>query len=223
MNAGFSNLATLKAQLLAPALQNRADWDPVILAIGRGVANAIEQFCNRKFMFAIGLMDVTQGERDHWYARCHPVTQFTKVELRYFRSDPWTDISGQPLAADEGKGLIHFGYTLGRRPIQVRITYNGGFFWEQIEPNTAGYPTAVPDEITNNPAGLNPNDFMLPAALQTAWFLQCRKVWEAIDKLGTKITEVGSNTRNASEALAGLDFIPMVQEIIRTYKRYQLT
>lgn len=223
MNAGFANLTTLKQQLLAPELQTRNDWDNLLQVIGLGVAGSFGRYCNRDFDWKIGAQEVTQGERDHWYVRRTPVSSFTKVELRYFRADPWTDISGQPLAADEHKGLIHFGYTLGRRPIQVRITYNGGYFWEQLEPSTNGYPTPVPDDITNNPAGIDPSSFNLPNDLIFAWVTQCRKVWEAADKIGSKITEVGSNTRNPSEALAGLDLVPEVKEILNSYIRYQLT
>jgi hypothetical protein len=229
MNAGFSNLTTLKAQLLATELQTDTDYDAKITAIGLGVASAFGRVCNRDFMWMIGATDVTQGDRDHWYSRRAPVSSFTQVNLRYFRADPWTDISGQPMSADEFKGLIHFGYTLGTRPIQVQIVYNGGYWWEQQEPTNAdgspneAYPTALPAEITAAPSGLNQNDFMLPADLQLAWIQQCRKEWEAIDKLGTQITRVGSNARNPEEVLAGLDFIPEVQRIVRQYTRYQLT
>jgi hypothetical protein len=180
-------------------------------------------------MWMIGATEVTQGDRDHWYARRAPVAVFSNVNLRYFRADAWTDISGQPMSADEFKGLIHFGYTLGTRPIQVQIIYNGGYFWEQQEPTNPNgsanpnYPTPIPNEITNNSAGLNPNVFMLPNDLLFAWVTQCRKVWEAIDKLGVNIARVGSNVRQPAEVLAGLDFVPEVQKVLQQYVRYQLT
>jgi hypothetical protein len=223
MNAGFSNLATLKANVLAPALVASTDYDARLLAIGLGVAKSFDNYCNREFTYGEGVLEVFSGDRPFWFARRSPVSVFTKVELRFFRGDAWTDISGQPLSADEEKGLIHFGYTLGRNPIQVRLTYTGGYFWEQKEPTDAGYPTATPTAITSNTAGLDPNKFLLPADLQFAFFMQVRKVWEAIDKIGDKISEVGSNARQTAEVMAGLDLIPEVRAILDSYKRYQLT
>jgi hypothetical protein len=224
MNAGFSNLTSLKAQLLNPQQLAKTDWDAKILGIGLGVAASFDGFCNREFCYGEGVKEVFSGDRPFWYARRAPVSVFTKVELRFFRADEWTDISGQPLATDEEKGLIHFGYTLGKQPMQVRLTYTGGYFWEQLEPTDDGYPTAIPDAITNNAAGLDPSKFTLPADFLFCWQMQCRKVWEAIDKIGDKILTVGSNARNPSEVMAGLDFIPEVQATLKQrYVRYQLT
>ena len=215
MNAGFSNLATLKAQLLSPSLLSSTDWDARVLAIGLGVAGAFEVFCNRKFKYTAGALDVTQGDRSCWYVQRYRVTQFTKVELRFFRADAWTDISGQPLAADEGKGLIHFGYTLGREPMQVRVTYNGGYWWPQLDSGDAGYPDTVPADITNNAAGIAATDFLLPAELQLAWFIQCRQLWAGMDKIGDEIAKVSENP--------GTQFVPQVERILTKYIRRQLT
>jgi hypothetical protein len=229
MNAGFSNLTSLKQQLLSPQMQARTDWDNKILAIGLGVATSFEGFCNREFAYAAGILEVFSGDRPHWFTRRPVVSQFTKVELRFFMADPWTNITGQPVSVDEEKGYIDFGYTLGRRPMQTRLTYNGGYFWEQQEPTNpdgsanANYPTPIPVDITNNLAGIDPGKFMLPNDLLFAWQMQCRKVWEAIDKIGDKILTVGSNARNPAEVMAGLDLIPEVQGILRRYFRYQLT
>jgi hypothetical protein len=225
MNAGFSNLDWLKKQLLADSLKADKRFDARILALGRGVASSFDRYCNREFVYGAGIQEVFSGDRPFWFARRAPVTQFTKVELRYFRSDAWTDISGQPLAADEEKGMIHFGYTLGRNPIQVRLTYNGGYFFNTLEPDDPNYqdPPAIPDDITNNSAGLDPQKFILPDDLLFAWVTQVRKVWEAVDKVGDKILSVGSNTKNPSEALAGLDMVPEVKTTLDFYRRYQLT
>ena len=222
-------MTSLKAQLLGTNVQARTDWDAKLTAIGLGVAASFDRYCNREFTYGEGVKEVFGGDRPFWFARRAPVSVFTTVELRYFRTDGWTDISGQPLATDEEKGLIHFGYTLGRLPMQVRLTYTAGFFWEQQEPLNAdgsansAYPTAIPSAITNNLAGIDPNKFMLPADLLFAWQMQCRKVWEAVDKIGNKILEVGSNARNPEEVMAGLQLIPEVQSILDGYKRYQLT
>lgn len=231
MNAGFSNLDFLKKQLLADSLATSTRFDARILTIGLGVADSFGQYCNREFVYDTGIQEVFGGDRPFWFTRRAPVTQFTKVELRYFRSDAWTNISGQPLSADEEKGLIDFGYTLGRNPIQVRLTYNGGFWFNTLEPKELGYidvhapqfNTLLPADITGNAAGIDYRKFLLPAALQMAWVTQCRKVWEAIDKVGEDILKTGSNARQTAEVLAGLDLVPQVKLILDKYTRYQLT
>ena len=220
MNAGFSNLTTLKAYLLAPALRPATDYDTAIATIGLGMADMFANHCNRDFAWNAAAADVAQGNREFWFCRRFPVASFTKVELRFFRADPWTDISGQPLASDEEKGLIHFGYTLGRSPIQVRVTYAGGYFWEQKEPTDAGYPTAVPDAITNNAAGIDAAKFLLPPSLKSAWLTQCEIVWKMRDKLGKQITD---DKAGGGFEIAGLDLAPQVQNMLQPFKRYQLT
>lgn len=223
MNAGLSNLTELKAYLLAKALRGSTDYDDAITSIGLGVAGTFERICNRDFAWQTGTQEITQGDRDHWYVRRSPVAAFTKVELRYFQADPWTDISGQPLAANEQTGLIHFGYTLGVRPIQVRITYDGGFWWPQLDPTDPGYPDTVPAEITNNTPGLNPKLFLLPSSLYQAWRTQCEISWKMHDKLGKNIAGEESKSRGPLYQINDEDLAPSVLRVLQQFKRYQLT
>jgi len=219
MNAGFSNLTWLKQQILAKTMANDTRFDDLIRAIGLGVAGQFAKICNRDWMYSTGIAEVGTGDRSFWYVRCAPVTQFTAVNLRFFRADPWTSILSQPLQANEETGLIHFGYTLGTPPIQFQIIYNGGYFWEQLEPNDPNYPSTIPSDITNNAAGLNPQKYMLPDSLRLAWLLQCKHVWSNQDKLGTDILSSG---KSASIRFPE-DFAPTVEDTLRTYKRFQIT
>jgi hypothetical protein len=219
MNAGFSNLDFLKKQLLAGTMGSDKRFDDLILALGLGVAGQFARFCNRDWAYQAGVQEVAQGDRSFWYVRRSPVTQFTNVELRFFRADDWTSIFNQPLAADEEKGMIHFGYTLGRSPIQFRVTYNGGYIWEQLEPDDAGYPSLVPTDINSNAAGLDPAKFNLPDELRLAWLLQCKHVWKNQDKLGTDILKNG----DVKSLRFPEDFAPSVEQTLTQFKRYQLT
>jgi hypothetical protein len=231
MNAGFSNLDWLKKQLLANTLASDKSFDAALLAIGKGAAAAMARWCNREFPYRQGIQEIFTADRSFWFTNRPVVSVFSAVELRYFRADAWTDISGQPLSTDESKGYINFGYTLGRNPMQVRLTYNGGYYFNTLEPDDASYidpgqPAwwqAAPADILQNAAGIDPCQFRLPDDLLLAWLLQCRKVWEAIDKTGEHVLSVGSNTRNPSESLAGLDLIPQVQGMLQPYKRFQLS
>ena len=219
MNAGFSNLDFLRRQVLANSLKTDTRFDQLIQSIGLGVAGQFGRFCNRDWAYQAGIMEVAAGDRMFWYARRAPVTQFTQVELRFFRTDSWVSIMSQPLQANEETGLIHFGYTLGRSPIEFRVTYNGGYFWEQLEPSDANYPSAVPADIENNPADLDPNKFMLPDELKLAWLLQVKHVWENLDKLGTDLLKSGK----VSSLRFPEDFAPSVEQTLNAFKRYQIT
>jgi hypothetical protein len=219
MNAGFSNLDYLKKQILAKSQSADKRFDDLILALGLGVAGHFARICNRDWAYQAGCQEVAQGDRSFWFVRRSPVTQFTNVELRFFTADTWTSIMGQPLASDEEKGLIHFGYTLGRSPMQVRVTYSGGYIWEQLEPDDASYPSLIPVDITSNAAGLDPAKFNLPDELRLAWVLQCKHAWKNQDKLGVDVLKDG----DVKSLRFPEDFAPGVENLLTSFKRYQLT
>ena len=209
MNAGLGNLATLKQFLLAASLRSGTTYDANITLIGKGVAALMDRFCNRGFAYASEAIIFT-GNRPHYYLPRFPFNESAAltVEMRYFLADAWADISGQPLQINSQTGLVHFGYTLGRDPLQVRVTYSGGYFFETKEPTDNGYPTTITAGAT-----------ALPDDVQLAWLTQCMEVWNKIDKLGTGIIEK-PNTAVLTDAL---QLSPMVKEILQGYVRYQLT
>jgi hypothetical protein len=228
MNAGFSNVFSLKAQILAMSLQTDTDYDAMIISIGLGVAGQIEKFCQRKFAFTTGFQEVFGADRASFVLKLFPVMPpITTVEFKQDEPTGWIvqnqNIAPNQISADNQlviqsldaeNGIIYFpdNEDCGEYWSQMRFTYTGGYFWEQLEPTDAGYPTAPP-------AGSTP----LPPSLLLAWQLQVRKVWEAIDKLGTQIVHVGSNAHNPADVLAGLDLIPQVQAILQNHIRWQLT
>ena len=219
MNCGLSNLDTLKRHLLpSNTMAGETRFDGVIADIGKGVAGLFNRFCNRDFTYGENLTQIFRGARAHWYMPNFPVVSFAKVELRFFKADNWTDISGQPLSVNEETGLLSFGYTLGVDPIMVRVTWTGGYWFETLEPEDDGYPSAVPDAITNNPA-LEASKFMLPDDVRLAWLLQCREVWNKIDKLGTGLVD----TPDKQTATGALELTPFVKEALRGFVRYQTT
>jgi hypothetical protein len=218
MNCGLGNLDSLKTHLLASSLMADTRFDQVIQDIGKGVAGLMNTYCNRNFVYGENLTQIFRGARSHWYMPNYPVSVFTKVELRYFKSDNWTDISGQPLACNEETGLLSFGYTLGVDPIQVRVTWSGGHWFEMLEPGDAGYPSNLPASIANCTA-IEPSKFNLPDALRLAWLLQCREVWNKIDKLGTGMVD-----KPDQQSLTGsLKLSPMVEDVLNGYKRYEIS
>ena len=215
MNCGLGNLDTLKRHLLpSGSLAAETRFDAVIIDVGRGVAGLMDRHCNRVFAWGENITQIFRGNRSHWYMPNFPVAAFGKVELRYFKADNWSDISGQPLSINEETGLLSFGYTLGVDPIQVRVTWSGGYWFEQLEPDDDGYPSAPPAAIASCTA-LEPGKFMLPDDLRMAWWMQCREVWNKLDKLGTGLVD-----KPDQQTLTGaLKLAPAVEDVLRPYRR----
>jgi hypothetical protein len=218
MNTGFSNLASLKAQILSPQLQSRTDWDARIQAIGLGVAAQFETYCNRKFMRTANDQQIISADRVEFSLKRYPLEAVSLIELKVTELDGWQTLDQAPWnvlqTIDLLPGIVRFPEDDDVGPYygQVRFTYTGGFWWPQLDIGDPGYPDMQPT-----------GSYSLPNDLLFAWHMQCRKVWEAIDKVGDKILTVGTNVRNPSEVLAGLDLIPQVKTVLNSHIRYQLT
>lgn len=234
MNCGLGNLDSLRKNLLASTLKDDTTFDERMIDIGRGVARLFDRYCNRSFMYMENYTQIFQGDRDHWYLPRSPLLVISNVEIRYFQADDWTSVQGQPLSQDPETGLLHFGYTLGRNPLQVRVTWSGGYWFQTLEPECDGYllcnsqfdkhyPGALPESIqtslSQTPPGIEPFKYILPDDLRLAWLLQCRHIWASIDKLGLGMMD----KPNEQSAVAGLKLSDEVKEILNGYKRYQLT
>lgn len=232
MNCGLGNLDTLKKNLLANSLAGNSQFDALIQSIGLGVAGLFDNFCNRSFAYAENYTEIFMGNRGFWFVKKFPFVSYAKVELKYFASDSWTDISAQPLIINPETGQFNFGYTLGPAPLQVRVTYTGGFWFQTLEPDDPGYqvcdtqtdpgyPSALPTAIQNspnlNPPGIESYKFLLPRELRAAWIMQCRMVWDSFDKLGTGIVDKPKSQTAVNE----LELSPIVKQILKTYIRYQ--
>jgi hypothetical protein len=217
MNAGLGNLNTLKQFVIPQTMQGVTTYDPKLAAIGNLVAGAFDTFCNRGLAWQANAQDIFTGDRPDWYTHRYPIAtnndanqspQIASVNMRYFLTDNWTNIEGEPLQVDASKGKIHFGYTLGRAPLQVQVIYNGGFWFETLEPTDAGFPSVQPAGST-----------ALPADIQGAWLLQCSEVWNKLDKLGAGIAMDPDQITNTG----ALYLVPLVKMMMRQHIRYQLT
>jgi len=182
MNAGFSNLDWLKKNLLSNSFKTDTRFDPLILSLGLGTAGLIENFCNRKFARVVGAQEVFAADQAEFVLSRFPVEAVTTFELKQNEQDGFV---AQPntaiVAIDQSNGIIITGTAdVGEYWCQVRFTFTGGFFWEQLEPDDAAYPSVQPAGST-----------ALPEALRTAWLLQCKHIWALNDKLGTDILKTG--------------------------------
>jgi len=208
MIAGLTNLDTLKKALLAETLVNETRFDLMIQTIGLGVAGIFNAFTNRRLAWMLGDTITFSGDRPHYYLPRYPILNVMSVQMKYFRTDNWNDISDQPITVNYETGLIHFGYTLGRFPLQVKAIWDGGYWFEPLEPDDDAYPSTAPVGAV-----------LLPDDLKAAFLLQCEEVWAQRDKLGSGIID----KPGAQSGLSKLELAPLVKMVLQTHIRYQLS
>ena len=210
MNAGFSNLDTLKKHLLASTLKNDVRFDKVIAALGLGVAGLISNSCNRKFARVENDTAVFSADRCEFLLPRTPLESVSLTEVKTNEVDGWVAQTDPNFirAVNLANGIVDCGpRDVGPYYAQVRFTFTGGYFWETLEPDDAAFPSALP-------AGATP----LPDDLLNAWLLQCRHQWTQMDKLGVDLLKSGA------EKSLGFpeEFAPTVQKTIGQFTRYTL-
>lgn len=206
MNAGLSNLATLKAHLLAPALAVSTDYDARITAVGQSVLGLFEQHTGRVFGYAAPDVVILPGRWSTIILERLPIQAITTIEARESEADEWVTQTDQVDYHSAKSGVVKFFAALTGHTGQIRVTYTGGLWWEPLEPTELAYPTTMPAGAT-----------AIPPALQAAWLLQCEHVWRQLDKLGTSITEA-----TPAQALPPINLIPAVERQLAAWRIYQL-
>jgi hypothetical protein len=213
VNAGLSNLATLKSWLLPSGMVEGTDYDAQILAIGLGIAGQLEEFCNRKFARVEDDTFEVSADREHVVLPRYPIEEVSALELREDLATGWVDQGEISVALRQiyaKSGLVEIGVALGTTEALLRFTYSGGYHWEQLEPDDDGFPTALPEGATT-----------LPDNLLLAWKLQCEWVWNKRDKLGLSIGEKPDNVFSGS--LSKVVLLDGVKELLRPFMRHSST
>lgn len=173
MDAGLSNLATLKAHLLPEPMRARADYDDTLLILGRGTAHLMQRHCNREFARAVDATHVTTaGWRSCFVLPRYPIESLTKVELQTRPTAAWEELTLDDILAriDAESGVVLTDSPLGLVGSSVRFTFTGGWWWSTTEPPST----------ESQPAGST----ALPPDIQLAWLNQCEHVWSQRDRLG---------------------------------------
>ena len=206
MNAGLSNLDQLKAHLLpSGTMAGETRFDQVIIDLGQGVAEAMENECNRQFERVVGAQVIFQADRASFTLPRFPIEIITTAEL------DMRDGNGfvvqlpsfiQSYTPDSGMVYLQEVPDAGPYWAQVRFTYTGGFWWEELEPDDAGFPSALPPTAT-----------ALPKDLRLAWLNHCRATWNAWDKLGTGLVD----KPGAQTTIGDLEFSASVKRTLGNY------
>mgnify|MGYP001251442310 CR=1 FL=1 len=206
MNAGLSNLATLKAHLLTPALAASPDYDARLATVGQAVLGLFEEYTGRIFAHAVDATVILPGRWSIFIIERLPLQAVTKLEARETSADAWVEQLVAPEYYGAQSGVVKLQEPLTGPTGQIRVTFTGGFWWEQLEPTDLAYPSAMPTGAT-----------ALPPALQAAWLLQCDHVWRQLDKLGTSIAEP-----TATQPLPPINLVPAVERQLAAWRVYAL-
>lgn len=210
MNAGFSNLAALKASLLAAELRALTDFDTMLSNIGLGTSGMIEQHCNRKFIRAAGDTEVIPADRSTFVLSRYPIETITKVEAREDYQSAWQDLGLDAIrTVRESAGLVIMDSNadVGASFQDVRFTFTGGYFWETLDVGDAGYPSTQPS-----------GSAALPDVVRLAWILQCKQIWDSQDRLGTGIAaKPGDRSK-----LGDLELLPAVKTMLQPFVRMSI-
>ena len=212
MNAGFSNLDTLKKQLLANSLQADKRFDAALLAIGRGAAAAFERFCQRNFTRVVDGTEIIGADHVEFLLSRFPLESVSKIERKLTEAAGWEElvINDVVKTIDLASGIVRFAGSqdMGPHDAQMRFTFTGGYWWDTAEPDDEGYPTDAPEGAA-----------LLPDDIRLAWLLHCEGIWAKRDKLGTSIVD-----KPAQQSDTGtLELSPLVKQMLGDYVRYNLT
>lgn len=218
MNAGLSNLATLKSWLLAPTMVTSTDYDAQILAIGKAMAGLLEGYCDRKFARVADDLFECSADRWHVVLPRYPVEVVTKIE----QNEPpvatpavWTEQTDVIEVQALDRGMLYFKAALATYRERVRVTYTGGFWWNQQEADYT--PPVAPTEEDPNLSLLPEGATAVPDELQMAWRLQCEHVWSQRDKLGL---ELAKDPDGEKPSVAAIQLLSIVQMLAQPFVRY---
>jgi hypothetical protein len=210
MNCGLGNLESLKRHLLpSGTMAGETRFDQVMADLGQGVADDFENFCNRKFARAAGDVCVFQADRASFVLPRYPIEEITKVEVQVATADGWFEQESSWLrSVSLASGVVYLPEPPDAGPYwaQVRFTCTGGYWFEQLEPDDEGYPSA-------QPAGA----MGLPKGLRLAWLNHCRQVWNAYDKLGAGLV----SKPDVQTVIGELDYSASVKRTLGNYTLIQ--
>lgn len=203
MNAGLSSLTKLKQAVLPESLRASATWDDTLLALGLGVAEAMDDYLGRKLGRVVGDTSECDAQRIFVSVPRYPVAVWTAVEMQTTPTGTWEDISDQVSRYLNKEGLILFRTPPGDEHATIRVTYTGGLWWDTTEDASGSLPSGAT---------------AIPQSLVTAWAMQVQAQCNALDLFGAQAGKdvLGSASNLLTNAEA---FIPAVKAMLGPFRR----
>lgn len=204
MNAGLSSLAKLKQAVLPDSMRASAMWDDTLLALGLGVADAIESHLDRKLGWKVADVALCEAQSLVISLPRYPVSNVSAVERQAAPNQTWESVSGSVTRYSLPSGIIYFRNPPGDDAATLKVTYSGGFWWDTDEEGTGEMPEGAT---------------ALPAALFTAWAMQVQAQCNALDLFGAQSGKdvLGSTSNLLTNADA---FIPAVVTMLKPFRRF---
>jgi hypothetical protein len=204
-DCGLGTLGELKRFLISDADVAETTYDEAITAIGRGVAAMFDAHCNRTFKRGVGITEDFRGHTDLLLLARYPVESVASIGLQEVGESAFTTQTDIIDTIGLNSGVLQFVAELGTKNSRVRVTYTGGFWYDNTDDGTGSQPSGAT---------------LLPADLKQAWLLQCQHIWTSRDIKGVVHTNAnvpGFNSINTRLSL--LDLAPVVKETLQRYRR----
>ena len=204
VDCGLGMLHVVKAHILASSLASGTEYDRALATIAKGVAAMFDRYCNRRFARAVGSQELFSGDRRHLYLARFPIESVSSVELLTTTEDGWQTLDNAVFNRDDSSGLIFLAAMQGWSWTQVRVTFTGGYWYDQTSDDTGTLPsgaTALPEDVT------------------LAWLTQIQHVWDNRDNLGMGLLEKPGHRA----ALQSAQITELVRQMLRGHIRYVLT
>jgi hypothetical protein len=163
MNCGLGTLTDLKTLLLLPADREVSDYDTALQIVGRGTASLFESYCGRKFGRLVGDVLEFDPYRLSFTLTRYPIETVTSLELRSTMQEGWVAQADQPVNFRKESGILFFGAVLGGMQDTGRVTWTGGYWFDESEDGTS----TMPADAT-----------LLPGDLKLAWLQQSKYFWD---------------------------------------------
>lgn len=201
MNAGFSSLTALKKSVIPSALRSRTDFDDQLVDIGLGVAGMIEGFLGRSLAWEEGAQEMFPADQLHFGLSRYPITTLEAVEIQGSGESTWEDITDDAARTEKAAGLIQFASLPGSRHDTIRVTFDGGFWWDDSEDASGTLPTGAT---------------RLPSALKLAWIAQVQAVVEALKLTGP---QAATSKDKEQAAILSAELLPGVKTMLDAFRR----
>jgi len=203
MNAGLSNLSTLKARLLPSTWTDTTAQDAAITALGLGVAGCFETYTGRKFLRTAGATEKFPSNSEMLQLTRIPVETFTALALQSELSGTWEDITSAVLRCGDS-GVVTLSSTQDvTGNSTLRATYTGGYWWDTTEDDSGTLPTGAT---------------AIPATLQTAWFIQCKALWARTETDAVKAGLDSGNLGALSALINEAELLPVVRQMLQPFR-----
>lgn len=198
LSAGYLDLDSLKTRILPAGAVDISDWDSALQSLGKGVAAAMSNACNRELHRATAAVYECSAANLTATLRRYPVEEITQIEL-YDPAGTLRTYAGEYTLA-KFAGLIDFPTPPSGPSDILRVTYTGGYWI---------------NDGTTLPTGASE----MPYDIIEAFVIQCQVWAEARNLFGTSGLQ-GEVDKKPADRTAALRLAPEVLQILAPYRRF---